>query len=196
MLSKQKNNIPQRFESLFRILSSTRFLNKEGLGGNRAIFIQPYDISKQIEVDEHLNSLIKRLVSAGIPVLSINLYELALDILNKKGSLAKVFQNEQNLPKREFKRALLGSLNVKETIMPGIQKLMAESEHRIVIIYGIDKVYPFLSMVNNLVNIQSILNNEPVVFFYPGSYDNYSLNLFDRISEDNEYRAHNLNNYN
>ena len=33
MLKSQTYNTPQHFESLFKILSSNRFLNKEGLGG-------------------------------------------------------------------------------------------------------------------------------------------------------------------
>lgn len=196
MTKNQKNNIPQLFESLFKILSNQRFLNKEGLGGNKAIFVQPYEISKQIEIDSHINSLVKRLTSNNIPVLSIDLYELCLSILETKGALQKIFETEGSFTKREFKRALRGSLDTKTTILPSIMELMKNAEHKLILIHGIDKVYPFLSMVSILVNIQSILNNEPVVFFYPGEYDNYSLNLFGRINEDNEYRAFNLNNYN
>ena len=196
MPNNQNINIPQLFESLFRILSSQRFLNKEGLGGNKAIFVQPYNISKQREIDSQINSLVKRLTSNNIPVLSIDLYELCLSILETKGALLKVFETEGSFTKREFKRALHGSLDSKTTILPSIMDLMKNTDYKLILIHGVDKVFPFLSMVSILVNIQSILNNEPVVFFYPGEYDNYSLNLFGRINEDNEYRAFNLNNYN
>jgi Domain of unknown function (DUF1788) len=196
MPNNQNINIPQLFESLFKILSSQRFLNKEGLGGNKAIFVQPYNISKQRKIDSQINSLVKRLTSNNIPVLSIDLYELSLSILGTKGVLHKVFETEGSFTKREFKRALHGSLDTKTTILPSIMDLMKNTEYKLILIHGVDKVFPFLSMVSILVNIQSILNNEPVVFFYPGEYDNYSLNLFGRINEDNEYRAFNLNNYN
>jgi hypothetical protein len=192
----KKENIPQLFDKLFKILSGTRFINKEGLGGNKPIFIQPYNISQQALVDEQIQSLVKRLNAAGVPVLSIDLYNLCLDVLSAKGTLTKIFENEQSLPKREFKRNLQGSLSVKDSIMPYIQRQIAEVEHRMVFISGIDKVYQQLSIVPILANIQSVLNAEPFIFFYPGLYDNYSLNLFGTINEDNEYRAFNLNNYN
>ena len=196
MLKSQTYNTPQHFESLFKILSSNRFLNKEGLGGNRAIFIQPYPISKQVEVEIHFNSLVKRLEQNNTPVLAINLYEVCLSILESKGILEKIFKTEQTKPKHEFKRDIRASLDVIKTLLPHINNLMARNEHKLILFHGIDKIFPFLSLVSILVNIQSILNNEPIVFFYPGEYDNYSLNLFERINEDNEYRAFNLNNYN
>lgn len=192
----KKDLIPQLFDKLFKTLSSERFINREGLGGNKPIFIQPYEITFQGEVDEQIASLVKRLSTAGVPVLKIDLYELCLQILSEKGTLEKILQGEQNLTKRELKRNLQGSLDVENIIMPRIQGMLNDSEHKIVFIHGIDKVYPMLSMVPVLVDIQSVLKNEPFVFFYPGYYDNYSLNLFGCLNEDNEYRAFNLNNYN
>jgi hypothetical protein len=196
MVNTKKENIPQLFDKLFKILSGSRFINSEGLGGNKPIFIQPYEIEQQVTVDEQIKSLVKRLNAASIPVLSIDLYALCLDVLASKGTLEKVLVNEKSLTKREFKRSIQGSLGVRDNIMPAIQNKMVETEHRIVFIYGIDKVYQQLSMVPILVNIQAVLNSEPFIFFYPGLYDNYSLNLFGNINEDNEYRAFNLNNYN
>lgn len=196
MVNTKKENIPQLFDRLFKTLSGSRFINREGLGGNKPIFIQPYEIAQQVTVDEQIQSLVKRLDAASVPVLSIDLYELCLEVLSAKGTLDKILENEKSLTKRDFKRSLQGSLSVKDNIMPAIQNKMAASEHRMVFIYGIDKVYQQLSMVPILVNIQSVLNSEPFIFFYPGLYDNYSLNLFGCINEDNEYRAFNLNNYN
>ncbi|NBW58641.1 DUF1788 domain-containing protein, partial [bacterium] len=158
MVSTKKENIPQLFDKLFKTLSGSRFINREGLGGNKPIFIQPYEIAQQVAVDEQIQSLVKRLNAANVPVLAIDLYNLCLEVLIAKGTLQKVLENEQNLPKREFKRNLQGSLSVKDNIMPYIQEKMKETEHRMVFIYGIDKVYQQLSMVPVLVNIQSLLN--------------------------------------
>jgi hypothetical protein len=196
MIKDQINNNPEYFDSLFKIFSSQRFLNREGLGGNRAIFIQPYQILKQGEVDFHLGSLVKRLEQNGIPILAINLFELCLSILKSKGVLQKVFDAEKSKSKSEFKRDIRGSLDIKNTILPEINKLMLENDHKLIVINGIDKMFPFLSVVGVLVNIQSLLKKEPIVFFYPGDYDNFSLNLFGKINEYNEYRAFNLSNYN
>ncbi len=195
MISAKKQNVPELFDKLFKILSSSRFINREGLGGNKPIFIQPYEISQQVIVDDQIQSLVKRLSMTGVPVLAIDLYRICLDVLSKKGTLTKILEAEQSLNKRELKRNLKGSLSVKDSIMPYIHTRMKEVDHKIVFVYGIDKVYQQLSIVPILVNIQSVLDNEPFIFFYPGLYDNFSLNLFGNINEDNEYRAFNLNNY-
>ena len=195
MINTKKGQIPQMFDRLFKVLSSDRFINREGLGGNKPIFIQPYDIGHQIEVDEHISSLIKRLDAAGILILSVDLYELYLQILNNSGTLEKILEGEQGMSKREFKRGLQGSTNTKQSIIPFFQRKMKDTDHKIVFVFGIDKVHPLISIVPILSEVQTILDTAPFVFFYPGIYDNFSLNLFGCISETNEYRARNLDNY-
>ena len=69
MVNTKKENIPQLFDKLFKTLSGSRFINREGLGGNKPIFIQPYEIAQQVAVDEQIQSLIKRLNAANVPVL-------------------------------------------------------------------------------------------------------------------------------
>ncbi len=195
MLRTSPYNAPLQFEKVFQTLSSPRFLNKEGLGGNKAIFIQSYPIAEQAQVDVQIASLIKRLALNNTPLLSISLYDACMSILKKRNIFDKVFAAEKDFSKPEFKKNVQRSLNVETAILPFIKQLMDENAHQLIIIYDIDKIFPFLTLVPVLVNIQSILNNQPIVFFYPGDYDNFSLNLFGTINEDNEYRAFNLNNY-
>jgi len=196
MVNTKKENIPQLFDKLFKILSGSRFINREGLGGNKPIFIQPYEIAQQVTVDEQVQSLVKRLNAASIPVLSIDLYELCLEVLKAQGPLDIIIENQKYYSSKDFKRSLIGPLSASNTIIPRIQNKMSESEHKIVFIYGIDKAYLMLSIVPLLVDIQALLGNEPFIFFYPGLYDNFSLKLFGLINEESEYRARNLNNYN
>lgn len=196
MVNTKKENIPQLFDKLFKTLSGSRFINREGLGGNKPIFIQPYEIAQQVAVDEQIQSLVKRLNSANVPVLSIDLYALCLEVLTAQGPLDIIIENQKYYSSRDFKRSLLGPLSVGKIIIPAIKNKMSESEHKIVFIHGIDKAYLMLSIVPLLVDIQALLNNEPFVFFYPGIYDNFSLKLFGLVNEESEYRAHNLNNYN
>jgi hypothetical protein len=196
MVSTKKDNIPLLFDTLFKKLSSSRFINREGLGGNKPIFIQPYQITQQVEVDEQIQSLAKRLNAANVPVLIIDIYSLCIEVLSSKGTLSKILEIEKTMSKRDFKRSLQGSLSVRDYIIPAIQKKMKETDHKMVFICGVNKVFQQLSIVPIIVNIQSVLTSEPFIFFYPGLYDNYSLNLFGFINEDNEYRAFNLNNYN
>ncbi len=44
-------------------------------------------------------------------------------------------------------------------------------------------------------NLQALVKEIPLVMFFPGNYNNFSLNLFGRLKDDNYYRAFNLNEY-
>lgn len=183
------------FEKLFATLSGERFLNREGLGGNMPIFIQPYDITDQVEVDSHLDSLVKRLESIGIPTVSINLFNLFINILIEKGKLAIILASEQNKTKKEFYRDLQGSAESKSQIIPAIQHVMRMHDHKIVLIHGIDKIFPLISIVPILSEVHTILEKEPFIFFFPGLYETSSLTLFGCIKQENEYGARHIDNY-
>lgn len=195
MNNQKKNQVPLMFEKLFATLSGERFLNREGLGGNMPIFIQPYDISDQVEVDSHLDSLVKRLESVGIQTLQVNLYHLFINILKEKGKLAMILASEQNKTKKEFNRDLQGSAESKSKIIPAIQHEMRTHDHKIVLIHGIDKIFPLISIVPILSEVHTILEKEPFVFFFPGLYDTSSLTLFGCIKQENEYGARHIDNY-
>ena len=65
----------------------------------------------------------------------------------------------------------------------------------IVLIVGVGKVYPIIRSHTILNNLQSVFRNNPVVMLYPGTYDSnqkMTLRLFDRLDDDNYYRAFNL----
>ena len=84
MSTSLKYNTPEQFNNLYKILSSPRFLTKEGLGGELPFFIHSFPVNKQSEVETGTESLLKRLQSEGIEILEVNLYLLCMDILKRE----------------------------------------------------------------------------------------------------------------
>lgn len=195
MLKSQTYNAPQHFESLFQILSSTRFLNKEGLGGELPFFIHSFPVSKQALVDTNIQSLIKRLQNENIDILEIHLYQLCIDILKKGNLFEQIVNQEKNLPKQRLLRVLSGPLNIGSVVIPEIHKRLDESSAKIIFLTGIGAAFPIIRSHTILNNLQTLVGDLPLVMFFPGTYNNQSLNLFDRLKDDNYYRAHNLNDY-
>lgn len=183
------------FENLYKVLSSHRFLNKEGLGGELPFFIHSYPISKNDEVERNISSLIKRLKSDNIEVLEINLYNLSMDLLNKKSILDQVLLQEQNMPKQKLLKILAGSLNIDSVVLPEISRLISVNKSRVIFLSGVGSVYPFIRSHTILNNLQSLITDVPLVMFFPGTYNNQTLTLFDILKDDNYYRAHNINEY-
>ena len=63
---------------------------------------------------------------------------------------------------------------------------------KIIRITGVGKSYPIIRSHTILNNLQSIFRRNPVVMMYPGKYETkkkMTLRLFDRLDDDNYYRA-------
>jgi hypothetical protein len=59
----------------------------------------------------------------------------------------------------------------------------------VIFITGVGKVFPFLRSHMILNHIENILEHIPVILFFPGSFDGFSLKLFNKMKDENYYRA-------
>lgn len=195
MLKNQKYNPAQHFDGLFKILSSKRFLNKDGLGGDLPFFIHSFPVNKQSEIDLNIVSLKKRLQNEGIETLEVNLYELCINILKKENLFEQIISQEMKLPKQRLMRVLSGPLNIDSILIPEINSRLRNVSAKIIFITGIGAVFPFIRTHTIINNFQTLEKELPLVMFFPGTYNNQTLNLFDLLKDANDYRAHNLNEY-
>jgi len=196
MSTNIKYNTPKQFENLYKILSSPRFLKKEGLGGELPFFIHSFPVDKLSEVETNTEYLIKRLQNEGVEILEVNLYFLCIDILKRENIFDKITAQEQSWSnKQRLLRILSGPLNIDTVVIPEIHKRLADSNSKILLLTGIGAAFPFVRSHTILNNLQTLVGDIPLVMFFPGTYNNISLNLFDRITDNNYYRAHNLNEY-
>ena len=79
--------IPERFLHLEKVISSTRFLNKEGLGNEVPFFICPYKPQENVAMQKMVKQLAQRLTNNGVPILEINIYDLSIELLQRKRHL-------------------------------------------------------------------------------------------------------------
>jgi len=185
-------DLADKFRHLYEVVSSQRFLSKESLGGEIPFFIASYDAVKELEVKSSIASLIRKLDTAGVPVLEINLYDLMCEILDEKGGMERMFEVEKKKSKDKFLRALQSSLNIHQILMPRIEKKIVQSEAKVYFLTGIGLVYPYIRSHNVLNNLQNIAKEAPTVAFFPGDYNGHTLNLFGLLKDDNYYRAFNI----
>jgi hypothetical protein len=62
-------------------------------------------------------------------------------------------------------------------------------ENAIIFLTGVGKCFPILRSHTLLYNLHLVINNIPVVLFYPGRYNGQSLQIFNKLKDDNYYRA-------
>jgi hypothetical protein len=184
--------ISERFEHLYKVISSPSFLRMEGQGGEIPFFISTYDPKQELEVRKAITSLRKKLENSGVQVLEIDLFDLSCAILEEKSGMERLLQVERSRPKDKFLNALRSSLNIHEVLMPRIKAMVDTSDAKVYFLTGIGAVFPFIRSHNVLNNLQNIAKDAPTVAFFPGEYDGHSLNLFGLLKDDNYYRAFNI----
>ena len=57
------------------------------------------------------------------------------------------------------------------------------------LLIGIGKCYPIIRSHTILNNLHQVVDDVPVIMFYPGIYSGQDLMLFGEIKDDNYYRA-------
>lgn len=185
-------DLSKKFNHLYKVISSKRFLSKEALGGEIPFFISAYDAEQELDVQQSIKLLINKLGTTGVGVLEINLYDLVCEILEDKGGVERMFAVEKRKGKEKFLKALQSTLNIHEVLMPGISDKIKSADAKVYFLTGVGLVFPYIRSHNILNNLQNIAKEAPTVCFFPGIYDGHSLNLFGKLKDDNYYRAFNI----
>ncbi len=190
----------ERSEHLFSVVTSERFLTKQGLGNEVPFFICPYPAQEGLSMVEDRKALVTRIEHAGVKVLDLSLYDLAFDILRDRGILDEILDIEAETDKGEIKELLQSVLDPQAHLIPRIGDAIAATPHDVIFLSGVGEVYPFIRSHNVLNNLQSTAKDRPTLLFFPGSYTHAlatgaSLDLFGRLHDDKYYRAFNILNY-
>ena len=183
------------FEQIFSQVTTEKFLSMQALGGEEPFFIYSYDPSLQDLVSSETKRLTKKIIQKGHKVLVINLFELVIEMLKSRGMLEKVLDKEQNLSKDNLLSTLQNMLDVETKIMPEIQKRVEKEKTAMLLIEGVGEVYPYIRSHTIINNLQKIVVDRPTLLFFPGKFDGHKLVLFDKVHDDNHYRAFNIINY-
>ena len=196
----QKLTRKERAEHLYRVITSERFLTKQGLGNEVPFFICPFPAEDGLTMIEDRLDLIERIGHAGVTALDLSLYDISLRLFKERGILEDVLAAEPDMEKSELRELLQGVLDVHEHLIPKIAEAIAAQPHDVIFLSGVGEVYPYIRSHNVLNNLQSTAKDKPVVLFFPGSYTHStasgrSLDLFGLLHDDKYYRAFNILNY-
>ena len=184
------------FEHLNKVISSKWFLEKQGLNNEIPFFICPFKPEYQVQMNKLIIQLINKLDNSGVNVLMIDLFKIAIEILEKRNLLDASLSLEKN----RLITALRNVLDPQNHLIPKIKEIATKETFDVLFITGVGEVFPFIRSHNVLNNLQSAIKEEPTVMFFPGSYQHElatgaSLDLFGKFTDDNYYRAFNILSY-
>ena len=189
------SKIEERFDILKQKINSPKFRENRGLGNEVGYYIFDYPAEKELYVREQVDRMYKQSVSSSdeYKIIVFDLYDIMIEILDNKKYLEKCYAMEKKNGFEKVSRAVSNMMKVNSTdgmIVHYIQEHTPEKA--IIFITGIGKCYPIIRSHTVLNNLHLVIDNVPVVLFYPGSYDGQELVLFDEIKDDNYYRAFRL----
>ena len=181
-----KENMQERFQHLFSVISGKRFLRRQGLGNEVPFFICPFQAKESVEMERLQKQLVNRLEQSGVQVLEINLYDLSIKLLKERGIWGQILDLEASVSKDQLKELLQGVLDPEAHLIPAIAHKMAATEFDVLLLSGIGEVFPYIRSHNVLNNLQSTAKEKPTVLFFPGDYTHSlevgaSLDLFGKL---------------
>ena len=188
----------ERAEHIFKVVTSQRFLAKQGLGNEVPFFIYPYAPEQALTVAQMKKRIKNRLATErGINVREVNLYDLSVEILKERGVWERLVRLEPDQDKDDFRELLQGMLDPQLHIAPAVRSKIDDGDFDIFFLTGIGEVFPYIRSHNVLNNLQSVVTGKPMLMFFPGLYEQSdtlgsSLVLFGRLKDDQYYRAKNI----
>ena len=200
MSSLETKPLSERFEHLLSVISGQKFLQNQGIGNEVPFFICSYEPKESIDMELIKKQLIKQLHQKGVHVLEINLYDLAIELLQERDIFQQILEIESSVSKEELKELLQNVLYSEEHLIPAISKKLQDSDFNILFLSGVGEVFPYIRSHNVINNLQSTAKDKPTVMFFPGEYTHSlesgaSLDLFGLLQDDKYYRAFNIYEY-
>ncbi|MFF5036619.1 DUF1788 domain-containing protein [Nocardia salmonicida] len=180
---------------VYDVLRSERFRKMEGLSKEVPFFIYHFPPAWGLDVEGMRDRVQTRLQSDdGLSVVEVNLYDLAVELLQNRGVWARVLDLEPTMDKSEFREVLQGMLDPHDHLAPAIRARLDVQPSDMVFLTGIGEVFPFIRTHTVLENLQSVVVGRPMLAWFPGAYEftqtaGHQLRVLNLGARDSYYRA-------
>ena len=185
------NLLEERFNKAEEIILKRSFRQNNGF--EESYYIFDYDPASELYIRERIEFLKKKSKSMDMNIVIFDLYDIIIQISKEKGFLEKNFEFEQKKGLDRVTKAIGNMLRVttpNNLVVKYIEDNLEGAD--VIFLTGIGKSFPLFRAHNVLNNLNNIVNNVPVVMFYPGNFNGQYLVLFSKIEDDNHYRAFKL----
>ena len=194
VMKEMPESLAARFGRLRDHMQTDDFLANRGLGNEVGFFTFCYDPALELHLRDHVRKLVEDSQAGRLAcrIVYRDLYDLMLQICEEQGILDAI-------PKQEQKRGTKPLLKLlQNTASPeAFARAVDYEDHKqgdVVVVTGAGEVYPVLRIHSLLENMHALLDDVPVIVFYPGSYDGQQFRLFGagELQSENYYRAFDL----
>lgn len=175
-------SLQEKLNLFAREVQKEEFLNKRGLANEVPFFIFDYDPKEELILRGTVERMVQRL---PVDILHVNMYELMLEQFSDVG-IDTLLDMERQEGTDELFDAMSPSLD--PGLLAGVISDRAKGK-QLVFITRMGSVYPLIRTNSILHNLGDLKVEVPVVVFYPGSYSERGLMMFNHFPTQRYYRA-------
>ena len=184
----------ERINRILPRLMSEELLTNKGLGNEIGYWIFDYPVERELEMRGFLDDVILPALRKRQPPLRfavVNLFDLIIEVLDERGLYDRVLAMQQKKGNDAALAALRPVLK-EDKLAERITSKIDVDQVDMLILTGVGTAYPMLRSHTLLTALQASMKKTPLVMFYPGRYDGFSLRLFNTLADDHYYRAFRL----
>lgn len=187
-------SIYERIDEILPKIVEPSFRENKGLGNEIGFYIFDYDPQYELLIRDRVGFIKDKAKGAyGLNIVEFDLYEIVLELLESKGYLKKNFIMEEKKGSQQVftatKKALRLTLD-NDLLVQYISERLDDAD--IVFLTGVGKAWPIIRSHTVLNNLHRVVEKQPLIMFFPGTYDGGTLMLFNYLKDDNYYRAFQL----
>lgn len=188
------NTFNDRLNQILPKLTSKDVLENHGSGGEIGFWIFDYPPEEELAMRAFLHDVVMPALAKQQPSVraaDVNLFDLVVGLLEERKLLDKAIEMQRtqgDAKTLESLRRVLKEDKLAERLVS--QHNIAELD--LLLLWNVGAVYPMLRTHTLLSALHAHMKDTPLVMFYPGKYDGYSLRLFSRLKDDHYYRAFRL----
>lgn len=193
MYTGEQMTLQERLNAILPEVTSDGFLKRNKLSGEIPFYVFDYLPEDELKMREHILFMEERIKKhhPGIKFKHVRLFNLMIEHLTERGNIEKAYDLECKKGSAALWKALSAAVKPERFVNIIAEKFdLAQCD--LVFISGTGTIWPWVRAHSLLNNLQSVTGNSSVVLFYPGKYSGQSFRLFDRLAENNYYRAFRL----
>ena len=182
-----------RLNKILDRLLSKELLSNAGLGNEIGFYIFDYPPEEELKVRAYLETVKDQIAKRqpDLRFIHLNWFDLIIEHLRERNLLERGFKLQRDKGDAELLKALKGPLHEQKIAKVFIQSAQPENND-LILLSGVGNAWPLLRSHTLLNNLHPLMQDTPLVVFYPGTYDGQGLRLFGRLKDNNYYRAFRL----
>ena len=188
-------DLTARLDEMETAIRKPSFRQSIGRANEVNYWVFDYPPERELEVRERIAYLKNKnqVGTDGFELVVFDLYDIIIDFLEQRGFMDKCYGFERKAGISRIVKAVNNSLKVNDDDSLIVRYIKDHTpENAVVFLVGIGKCYPILRSHKVLNNLHQAFVRVPVVMFFPGTYNEQELILFNEIKGDNYYRAFRL----